>query len=279
MSLFDAIFNSFLHFRLGNTRNPHSLSDFLYAKIHDDGSFDGCNDSYFLKDMPICDSKNMRIFCVSDTHERHSVIKNSPELSCNIFIHAGDIFMTNRMMSVEGARSKLLDFNNWLGDQPATHRLVIPGNHDRIFEILSPEELRSILTNGTILINETIEIDGYTIFGSPISKGRSDNQAYQSQEFREECFSKAKSIGKNVDILISHGPYQQLVDIVQPQFAYIFGHAHGHYGIKPNRLKFSHTKAEGNNTSSESLITICPSIMNTKYMPYNNPIVIDIPLK
>jgi hypothetical protein len=75
---------------------------------------------------------------------------------------------------------KLRSFNDWLGRQHARYRLVIPGNHDSKLEDLLKEvneqddsnigsgsstnarsgQLDEILSNGTLLINRCITIDG-----------------------------------------------------------------------------------------------------------------------
>src|ERR1035441_9633732 len=69
----------------------------------------------------------------------------------DLLIHAGDFTMNS--MSAE----KLIDFNDWLGELSHAFRVVIPGNHDFVVE--EPSR-RQLITNATLLINESIEIMG-----------------------------------------------------------------------------------------------------------------------
>ena len=78
---------------------------------------------------------------------------------------------------IKGARYKLQSFNDWLSKQHARYKLIIPGNHDLKLEEIIVEKcnsaeksggsgddpaphMKDILSNGTLLINESITIDG-----------------------------------------------------------------------------------------------------------------------
>lgn len=206
----------------------------------------------------------VRIYCISDTHERHDVLPDLPlEANCDVFIHAGDIFMTNRVMTKEGSIASLKRFNDWLGKQNARHRLVIPGNHDFLFESHPIEELQAILSNATILINQVVEVVGLKIFGTPKSSGRSDNRAFQSAAFGKrvkEAIAEIKDRGETIDILITHGPELAITEEIRPRLAHVFGHVHGYHGVH----------------LWEDLLTLCPCIMNGRYNPHNLPIMIDL---
>ena len=96
--LFDSVFNSFLYFRLGANK-PGNLNDFNYLKSDDpERKTVVCNNSTIPKKT----DSYIRIYCISDTHERHETLEDIPEtMECDIFIHGGDIFMTSRMLSLE----------------------------------------------------------------------------------------------------------------------------------------------------------------------------------
>ena len=92
----DLVFNSWLYFRLG-TNKPGQLKEFFYLTSND-----------LIRKTILCDnstipkkaSTHLRIYCISDTHERHETLEDIPEtMECDILIHAGDIFMTSRMLS------------------------------------------------------------------------------------------------------------------------------------------------------------------------------------
>jgi predicted phosphohydrolase len=100
----------------------------------------------------------MRIVCLADTHELHRELIVPPG---DLLLYAGDLtFFSKR-------RSMIDDFNDWLGELPHRHKLVVYGNHEFAFE--SDPGLRSRLSNAIVLVNETAKIDGVTIWGSPVT--------------------------------------------------------------------------------------------------------------
>ncbi len=54
----------------------------------------------------------IRICVLSDTHDEHSVLEQLPP--CDILIHAGDIMMKSRKLSIEQAVNKLIHFKIWM---------------------------------------------------------------------------------------------------------------------------------------------------------------------
>jgi 3',5'-cyclic AMP phosphodiesterase CpdA len=83
----------------------------------------------------------VRIICISDTHGQHAGLRVPDG---DILIHAGDF------MTYGNAPREIIDFNAWLGRQPHTHKIVIAGNHDRLFES-HPMPARALITNGVYL--------------------------------------------------------------------------------------------------------------------------------
>src|SRR5665213_3117933 len=82
----------------------------------------------------------VRIICISDTHGQHTGLR-VPE--GDILIHACDF------MTYGNAPREIIDFNAWLGRQSHTHKIVIAGNHDRLFES-HPIPARALITNATV---------------------------------------------------------------------------------------------------------------------------------
>jgi hypothetical protein len=269
-SPFDYFMEVFHSFRLGN-RAP-GLTDCLYINYIDQDQYH----SEFINRMdlppqcPKADSnpsqKSLRIVLVSDTHQRHGTIGVIPK--GDIFIHAGDILMTNRMLTTARSIQKLNEFNDWLSTIDCPSRIVICGNHDKVIEDLGHERVSELLSNATYLQNSFVEINSIRIWGSPLSSGRSDNSAFQSRSFARETLKKIQAISeedeRGVDILVTHGPNHHLAQIVQPKLLHVWGHAHGAHGL--HHLK---------NLACPS---VNASIMNTKYDPHQLPIVIDFPL-
>lgn len=254
-SVSDAMFGAFLQFRLGNDRQEqlcvYSRSDHISPLL------------MHRSDLPQLNPKCKRIVIVSDTHERHECIGEMP--SGDIFIHAGDIMMTSRMVSKYEGAQKLRDFNEWLGRINCAQKIVVAGNHDKVIESLGSEEAQVILSNATYLENASVTIDGVKFWGSPLSRGHSGNKAFQSETFRKMAHVAADSCG-DVDIVITHGPAMDLIDLLNPSL-HIWGHAHYYHGIRPrddllwgDRLKCTSVNA---------------SIMDGKYNPSQFPVIVD----
>jgi len=179
----------------------------------------------------------VRIVCISDTHELHR------ELSLpdgDLLIHAGDFTFFNHA-------SKIHDFNDWLGELPHRHKVVIPGNHDRIFR--DDHGFREMITNAVLLINEGVTVCGLKIWGSPVT---CDDDAYGYTK-RDERARLYASIPADTDIVVTHGPPYGILDRepgsihrqgctelrlavmrLQPRL-HIFGHVHSGYRGRPEQ--------------------------------------------
>jgi predicted phosphodiesterase len=81
----------------------------------------------------------VRVICISDTHGQHAALRVPDG---DILIHAGDF------MTYGNAPREIIDFNTWLGRQPHAHKIVIAGNHDRLFES-HPIPARALITNAS----------------------------------------------------------------------------------------------------------------------------------
>jgi hypothetical protein len=79
----------------------------------------------------------------------------------DILIHAGDF------MTYGNAPREIIDFNAWLGRQPHPNKIVIAGNHDRLFES-HPNPARALVTNGIYLEDSGVELEGLKFWGSPV---------------------------------------------------------------------------------------------------------------
>jgi Icc-related predicted phosphoesterase len=206
----------------------------------------------------------MRIVAISDTHSRHEQIVVP---AGDVLVHAGDITLYGKM-------DELRAFNHWLGRLPHKHKIVIAGNHDRIFHERS-DLARSILTNAIYLQDEAITIEGIKFYGSPWQPWHHD-MAFNLQRGPEiaEIWSR---VPLDTDVLITHGPpfghgdmtfSQQYVgcedllrriEDIKPRLN-IFGHIHEGAGITFN--------------SRTAFINAC--ICNLSYHPVNMPVVYDL---
>jgi Icc-related predicted phosphoesterase len=176
---------------------------------------------------------SLTIVLISDTHELHREIEVP---AGDILIHAGDFTMNSR------SAEKLIDFNEWLGEVPHAHRVVIPGNHDSVVEDASR---RALITNATLLINASVEIMGLKFWGSPATPLLGEAFGVVSDTARAKVYSL---IPADTDILVTHGPPYGILDkapgsdrhegchqlfaavqTLKPML-HVFGHVHGAYG-------------------------------------------------
>ena len=180
----------------------------------------------------------MILTAFGDTHGHHRDLTLPPG---DVLICSGDFMRTGNDLA------EIIDFNNWLGEQPHAYKLVVPGNHDLAFEGTSASLARSLLTNATYLENSGTEIGGCLFWGSP------QTPAFNNWAFNAERGSEIRRywnmIPNATDVLITHGPPRMILDrivgnpdhlgctdllerlnIVQPS-VHIFGHIHSSYGF------------------------------------------------
>lgn len=178
----------------------------------------------------------MLLVAVSDTHGAHDRVTVPP---CDLLIHAGDL-------TRKGKLDELVAACDWLAAQSARHKVFIAGNHDKICE-RDPNAVRGVaITRGlTYLCDETIELEGLRIHGSPVTpwfRGMAFNRA------RGPVIAEAWArIPVGVDVLVTHGPPHRVGDrmilgphvgcadlrerlrIVAPK-VHLFGHIHEAHG-------------------------------------------------
>lgn len=181
----------------------------------------------------------MRIVFISDTHEQHDYIGKLPE--GDILVHAGDFTM-------HGTEEAVRRFDKWLAAQPFDDKIFIAGNHDRGHD-LQPEYFEPLITNAHYLKNSGVTIKGLKIWGSPYTPFfHSDYWRFHTKtiEERQKLWSQ---IPRNLDVLITHGPPKQMLDLTREgDFAgdadlliatlfkepkiHVFGHIHEGYGMR-----------------------------------------------
>ena len=176
------------------------------------------------------------IVAFSDSHEMESEITLpiSDWLVCT-----GDFTMMSRSLR------RIEEFNEWLGEQPQAIKLVVPGNHEHFLS--ADPARRSLLSNATVLIDETIEIDGLVVYGSPVTPLFGTAFGMPSAVDRKGHWAK---IPDDTNLLITHGPPYGILDRspghrqhqgdpellarvaeLESLRLHCFGHVHGAYGI------------------------------------------------
>lgn len=178
----------------------------------------------------------VKLVIISDTHGMHRSL-SIPD--GDILIHAGDITEHGTLAGVQA-------FNQWLGELPHAHKIVIAGNHDFCFEDQA-EEARKLLTNAIYLQDEAVEAAGLKIYGSPWTP-EFFNWAFMRQR-GAEMLTVWEKILPGTDVLLTHGPPSGILDYTQAgEYAgcrellaavgeigpkvHVFGHIHEGRGIE-----------------------------------------------
>jgi Icc-related predicted phosphoesterase len=223
----------------------------------------------------------MRITLISDTHTKHEELMwDASDLpGGDLLIHAGDI------MNSGFNSNDITNFCSWLDTlEQYSHKVFIAGNHDRKFED-KPEQALEIVNsykNITYLQDDWVKVgvdeEMAKIYGSPWQP-EFYNWAFNLPKGGPGLMSKWEAIPKDTDILITHGPPQDHLDMSgppynephlgcallrekvdeQPPKIHVFGHIHGGYGYKfHNGTHFFNA-----------------SILNERYEYVNKPVTFD----
>lgn len=220
-----------------------------------------------------------KIVAISDTHGLHRHLKIP---KCDLLIHCGDF-------TGVGRPEEIAQFKEWLLhllDEGAAEKIVIiPGNHDLLFEA-NEEMARKIMSDPRIhvLIEQSVELFGLKIFGSPYTPTFFD-WAFMRNE--STLFYHWKKIPDDADIVITHGaPWGHLDSIsrppghagsqtlldrileVMPKY-HLFGHLH----MDGGRIKELYMGEEG-----ERVITLINAACLDDYYKIrkNVPVVFDV---
>ncbi len=222
----------------------------------------------------------MRFVAISDTHNQLDKVTNWPK--GDVLLHAGDI-------TFQGKEDEIEKFNEDLGKTPYKKRIVIPGNHDWLFQ-KDEEKARAIMTNAMVLIDEMEVIDGINIWGSPWQP-TFHNWAFNLDR-GDDIKVKWDLIPNETDILITHGPAYGYRDMVYrgPGAASMsegdFGWGGEHVGcydlahailgrVKPKYHICGHIHEQYGEDSFEGITFINASTCNSRYQPVNDPYVFD----
>lgn len=158
----------------------------------------------------------MRILHISDTHNRHHLLRDMPD--ADVIVHSGDF-------TDMGTEAEVLDFLNWYIALPYKYKLFVTGNHDIC--LWDAENIEDLPENVFFLQDRSATIEGIRFFGL----GFNHNEAL---------------IPMGTDVLITHEPPLRILDKsdgkhwghslirervfeVKPCF-HLFGHSHESFG-------------------------------------------------
>ena len=245
----------------------------------------------------------MRVVLISDTHGRHKHLTSKamgPILpDGDLLIHAGDF-------TGVGQKGEVESFVKWAIQQAPnyTHGVVfVAGNHDKSFDpkffrhyedsdlwddqshLKKPTWLRSILsdlesgsTGVTYLENQSVEINGLKVWGSPVTPWFHGDRWAFNKHRGPEIQKVWDQIPLDTDIIVTHGPVAYKLDYVPSDKEYVgcedlrktvekikpilhvSGHIHEGHGVEKS-MRTLYANA---------------SICDRFYDPVNKPIVLDI---
>jgi Icc-related predicted phosphoesterase len=203
----------------------------------------------------------MKLVCFADVHGYDFDLPDG-----DVLIFAGDF-------GGFGSEDEAIKFANKLKSFKHKYKIVVAGNHDRIFEN-EPENAKKIFSDIIYLQDSSVVIEGRTFYGSPWSR-EFNNWAFNLPE--DKLKEKFSLIPKEVDVLITHAPpfsicdkdiygsnlgEKPLLEVVKKiKFKYhIFGHIHQGYGKKV--------------VGKKTYLNV--SLVNDLYYMVNKPVVIEL---
>lgn len=208
-----------------------------------------------------------KITFISDTHGKHHEITGDLP-GGDILIHCGDFMNSGRY---EGEAISFLEWFNGLDNYK--HKIFIAGNHDRLFEDVPTiaREISEQYTNTTYLQDSSIEVEGLKIYGSPWQP------EFCGWAFNLPRGEKLKAawdlIPDDTDILVTHGPPMDFLDIVKGQYQHL-----GCYDLKQRVLSvqpkvhcFGHIHSASGEDEYNDIKFINASILDEAYQYINKP--------
>lgn len=208
----------------------------------------------------------MKLIFISDTHTRHNEIKIPHG---DILIHCGDV-------SSRGIEREIVGFLDWFAALPHQHKIMIPGNHDFLFEVDPTITHDMTSKRGINLLNDSlVEIEGIKFWGSPVTPWF-HNWAFNRYR-GSDIESHWNKIPDDIDVLITHGPPAYINNGLSLVEAGEDVGCHDLYNtikkrVKPKVNAFGHIhEGYGTYDDGETIFINC-SILNRRYVPTNKPI-------
>ncbi len=200
--------------------------------------------------------RTKRFIVMSDTHLFHSHINLTPLLKSdadNVLLHCGDF-------TDSGTTGEVRQFVEYL--QSIQHHfksmVVICGNHETLFALKTKQERKECfedaIPNIHYLEDDSLELDGIKIYGSPWVPNMSQQKGEAHMKLSDNCFffaddttlqEKFKQIPNDTQILLTHSPpdgildnkfgckmLKQRINELGKLKVHCFGHIHMKYGVE-----------------------------------------------
>jgi 3',5'-cyclic AMP phosphodiesterase CpdA len=193
----------------------------------------------------------MRLIHVSDTHNKHQLLKDLPD--ADVIVHTGDI-------TEDGTEEEVKDFIEWFSGLPYAYKIFIAGNHDNC---LYGANIEGLPDNMHYLCNDGIIIDGIKFYGVPM---------FLEDDLEGNFPELFTLIPDDTDVLLTHQPplgildeqdginygdnhlYKRVMD-VRPKY-HLFGHLHHTEETYKVFRKVRFSNAAGGKYGRYALLTI-----------------------
>ena len=231
----------------------------------------------------------MRIVCISDTHDLHHKMTHQLPKG-DVLIHAGDV-------SNIGEQPDVTRFIHWfMNIQGFDTKIFIAGNHDFAFDkinqphhkgdfhwlsnLISPENLAQdnvyYLEDSFMTIESPEFSKPIKFYGSPWQP-EFHNWAFNLPRGGDEMFKKWNMISEDTDVLITHGPAENVRDFVpNGQIVGCGMLRHRIETIRPALHVCGHIHHAHGASLINDIMYVNASICTERYVPSNKPIVIDL---
>jgi Icc-related predicted phosphoesterase len=188
----------------------------------------------------------MKILHISDTHGFHDDFPKDYFNGIDMIIHSGDCSNSSYL---QDSVVEVTNFLNWYETIPVKYKILVAGNHDTAIARKAIKKEDMIMRGIAYLENESIQIKGLKIWGSPITPTFGQWSFMKARDKTHEVWD---TIPTDTDIVIVHGPPKGIRDlsldrennlemcgdkalakrmnIVNPQLM-CFGHIHNCKGI------------------------------------------------
>ena len=183
----------------------------------------------------------MKILHISDTHGFHNDFPKDRFDGIDMVIHSGDC-SNSRLLN--HSILEITNFLNWYEMLPVAYKIFVAGNHDTAIARRNIREADIEARGIMYLENESVEIEGLKIWGSPITPTFGDWSFMKARDKTHEVWD---TIPVGTDIIVVHGPPKGIrdlsldrennlemcgdkalgkrINIINPQ-AVLFGHIH-----------------------------------------------------
>ena len=153
------------------------------------------------------DTKNMKILHISDTHGMHNLFPRDMFEGIDMVIHSGDCSNSGYL---QHSILEVTNFLNWYEMLPVAYKIFVAGNHDTAIARNSIRQADIEMRGIIYLENESVEIEGIKIWGSPITPTFGD---WSFMKARDKTHEVWKTIPVDTDIIVVHGPPKGVRDI------------------------------------------------------------------